>query len=416
MNRRISRTSHPVGLAAIFAAGFALASLTGTSAASPLHRSGCHAVHSCPSDHHTYIWYDPSTGQGWDCAEPGAREYNPAQDTTTIVWEGLTYYCHAAGSSPPPTGPTTTTSTATTTTAGVQCGVERWAVKTLSDPGATSVNFNPVLSSVDALRALPAPSVSSSTPRISGVETTTYTVTARLVAMKLEDDHDIHLVIADPTSGGTMIVEFPDPQCAGAATSIRLSEIAAARASFMAAEGIPGASSFTSLSGTATITGVGFFDEIHGQTGVAPNGVELHPVLRFSTAAPSVTTTSATTTTTPTPNRSPTISSATFASAGHGRAGASYYVTEQIRFRVCDDKPGRLLAEVRETKVAGGQIRASGRRTKSLLLRSSCATNSMRWRVANKFRGVGYYTIALRVRDANGAWSRVKIHRAVTGA
>jgi hypothetical protein len=27
------------------------------------------------------------------------------------------------------------------------------------------------------------------------------------------------------------------------------------------------------------VTGVGFFDRIHGQTGVAPNGIELHPVL-----------------------------------------------------------------------------------------------------------------------------------------
>ena len=29
-------------------------------------------------------------------------------------------------------------------------------------------------------------------------------------------------------------------------------------------------------------TGVGFFDRIHGQTGVAPNGIELHPVVSFS--------------------------------------------------------------------------------------------------------------------------------------
>lgn len=28
-----------------------------------------------------------------------------------------------------------------------------------------------------------------------------------------------------------------------------------------------------------TVTGVGFFDPIHGQTGVAPNGIELHPLL-----------------------------------------------------------------------------------------------------------------------------------------
>jgi hypothetical protein len=30
--------------------------------------------------------------------------------------------------------------------------------------------------------------------------------------------------------------------------------------------------------------GIGFFDYLHGQTGVAPNGIELHPVLRFANA------------------------------------------------------------------------------------------------------------------------------------
>jgi hypothetical protein len=65
------------------------------------HQSGCHSNHSCPSDHHTYVWYD-SSGQGWDCVEPGAPEYDPAQDTTTISYGGYTYYCRAAGSTPPP--------------------------------------------------------------------------------------------------------------------------------------------------------------------------------------------------------------------------------------------------------------------------------------------------------------------------
>jgi hypothetical protein len=39
---------------------------------------------------------------------------------------------------------------------------------------------------------------------------------------------------------------------------------------------------FTRLQGTATIDGVGFFDFLHGQRGVAPNGIELHPALRFA--------------------------------------------------------------------------------------------------------------------------------------
>jgi hypothetical protein len=35
----------------------------------------------------------------------------------------------------------------------------------------------------------------------------------------------------------------------------------------------------------AQITGVAFFDFLHGQTGVAPNGIELHPVLGFACLA-----------------------------------------------------------------------------------------------------------------------------------
>jgi hypothetical protein len=39
---------------------------------------------------------------------------------------------------------------------------------------------------------------------------------------------------------------------------------------------------FRHITGTATITGVGFFDFPHGQTGHAPNDIELHPVLKFT--------------------------------------------------------------------------------------------------------------------------------------
>jgi hypothetical protein len=35
----------------------------------------------------------------------------------------------------------------------------------------------------------------------------------------------------------------------------------------------------------ARIVGVAFFDFLHGQTGVAPNGIELHPVLGFACLA-----------------------------------------------------------------------------------------------------------------------------------
>lgn len=69
------------------------------------HTSGCHASYSCPSDHHSYTWYD-SAGTGWSCARPGSDTYNPAWDTTLITYAGLPYYCHLTGSSPPPPPPT----------------------------------------------------------------------------------------------------------------------------------------------------------------------------------------------------------------------------------------------------------------------------------------------------------------------
>jgi hypothetical protein len=65
------------------------------------HSDPCHSRHSCPSDHHTYVWVDPLTGRGLDCARPGADEYNQTRDTTTINWLGLPYNCRLAESAPP---------------------------------------------------------------------------------------------------------------------------------------------------------------------------------------------------------------------------------------------------------------------------------------------------------------------------
>jgi endonuclease YncB( thermonuclease family) len=150
------------------------------------------------------------------------------------------------------------------------------------------VNFTPVSTTVSQLRALPAPGSLPQSSRIAPTELTTFAVTANVVKFKLEDDRDIHVVIADLSDPAqTMIVEFPDAvNCAS--TSAQAGEMQAARGALIAAYGTPSASSFRSISGTATFTGVGFFDFKHGQTGVAPNAIELHPVLSFTTGvAPS---------------------------------------------------------------------------------------------------------------------------------
>lgn len=188
-----------------------------------------------------------------------------------------------APTTPPPTTPPPTSPPPT---GGLTCGEERWSVKTLSDLDIGLVNFTPQDSTVDTLRALPKPVSLPNDNRIAPTEETTFHLTAQVEQMKLEDDQDIHLVIADLSNAAdTMIVEFPNVACDGAAQSAYKAQMAAGRQQFVNLFGQPSASHFTTISGTVVITGVGFFDFLHGQTGVAPNGIELHPALSIALAS-----------------------------------------------------------------------------------------------------------------------------------
>jgi hypothetical protein len=163
--------------------------------------------------------------------------------------------------------------------AQTSCGTARWDVKTLTDAASGSVDFTGRAATVEELTALPVPGpIKIHTPRYPA-ETATYRVSGRLVGFKLEADSDIHVVIAG-TSGATMIVEIPDPSCIGTA---KHGEISQAHADFIRAFGQP-LRQFNRPAGTPSlrVVGVLFFDVSHGQVGVAPNGVELHPVLAVS--------------------------------------------------------------------------------------------------------------------------------------
>jgi hypothetical protein len=197
-------------------------------------------------------------------------------DGDGIACESLPCPCSTGG------GGTTPKPTPQKPTSGLTCGKERWSIKTLSDSAAGKVNFRPKATTVRALRRKRSPGVGRSDPRIPPAETSTYRVKAQLVEMKREDDRDIHLVIAAPDNRAlTMIVEFPDVKCQGAKQSRKRDAMRKARAAFERACDQAPTSSFRQLRGTATITGVGFFDVKHGQRGIAPNGIELHPILRY---------------------------------------------------------------------------------------------------------------------------------------
>jgi hypothetical protein len=191
------------------------------------------------------------------------------------------------------------------------CGVELADIKHLTDPAASSINFTPQDATVAQLGAIPAPSHAPSTR--TAQEKVVYRLNVHLQKAKLEDDSDIHLVI-DDGAGHSMISELPAAQCESGA--VHESDIDQARADFVHACGLPGSSSFSTLGGNATLTGVFFFDVPHGQTGAAPNYAELHPLLSFSTSncfvpGPPTTTASTTTTTTATTTTATTTAATT---------------------------------------------------------------------------------------------------------
>jgi len=157
-----------------------------------------------------------------------------------------------------------------------QCGVERWAVKTLTDPAAGQVNFTPKPAMVEELAALPVPDGFGRDAERLEPEFQVYTVAATLVEFKEEVDSDIHLVIAGE-SGQKMIAEIPDPECAQG--SRVLPQISRARAQVVDRFGQPSRTSLVPADAPIRVTGVLFFDTRHGQNGVAPNAVELHPVI-----------------------------------------------------------------------------------------------------------------------------------------
>ena len=161
----------------------------------------------------------------------------------------------------------------------ITCGVERWAVKTLIDPDTTHINFNNVIpSTIQYQRSLTKP-VTLPDTRLD-VEDTVYSIECIMYKYKLEDDNDIHIVIhAVGDTSQTMVAEMLNAQCPGVAATSRYTQLNNLRTWFN--NTYHPTTSFTTANVRIRISGVGFFDFLHGQTGIPPNGREIHPILTF---------------------------------------------------------------------------------------------------------------------------------------
>jgi hypothetical protein len=229
--------------------------------------------------------------------------------------------------------------------AATKPGVERWPVKTGQDPDRDRVGKNViagkdlgagiVAATVEELITAPRPADmpdpkilynAYQSKRAAPVETTIWRIDVTIIAMKLEADGDYHLVLQG-ASGETLIGEIPTPSTKFIGDSPWLANIRVARqmvddkfvthlspqafvpldgrlvprealagplrdlpeypASFLPPEADDAVTSGplfkTKLTPTnARITGIGFFDKVHGQMGVSQsNGIELHPILKI---------------------------------------------------------------------------------------------------------------------------------------
>jgi hypothetical protein len=217
-------------------------------------------------------------------------------------------------------------------------GKERWSVKTGTDPGVGEVEQEIVETTIDEMISIPRPPDMTPPTRLfpafqnrraSPAETTVWRLEASIIALKQEDDGDYHLVLQSE-SGEQMIAEvpMPKPNFVGQDSPF-FNDIKTARAAvdkklvkrlnpqaFVPVGGklvprdalppgalpavmampnlpqsfaTPAAENVTIVPAFKTkvdptpvrITGVGFFDRVHGQMGVSQfNGIELHPVLK----------------------------------------------------------------------------------------------------------------------------------------
>lgn len=158
------------------------------------------------------------------------------------------------------------------------CGVERWAIKTLSDKDTQKINFKKIIPTTIHEQINLKKSFSRSGRMNS--ESIVYSLPCAIVGYKLEEDQDIHIIIEDTLTEETMVIELISPYCESVKKTSRYNQFKLLSEWFYKNIGVP-SHRFVFLKKhiPVTITGVGFFDFCHGQKGMAENCREIHPVL-----------------------------------------------------------------------------------------------------------------------------------------
>jgi len=179
------------------------------------------------------------------------------------------------------------------------CGTERWPVKVMQDTkhikyfyagkqvssGELAVTVDTTVAKLSAM-AWPfswapnkKPEIWSYTQRAGVAEFTIWQLTATILEKRDEDDGDYHLVLK--AGKKKMIGEIPAEDCVEDSPAPFKAMIRQARKDFDDYLAQPGHSA-SNLNAKVRLTGIGFFDRVHGGVGqVKKNGIELHPIIKI---------------------------------------------------------------------------------------------------------------------------------------
>jgi hypothetical protein len=150
-----------------------------------------------------------------------------------------------------------------------------WPYKVGSDPEVERVSLVPVATTIEALVTLPHEERPADLRRFAPVEYTTYVLhDVTLRSFQRAPDGDVHMVLADD-QGHTMIAEAAPPFCTPDDSPWKPRIVAVRK---VVDDEIPMAMMGSHVR-TVSLAGPAYFDTLHGQFGVAPNGIEIHPVL-----------------------------------------------------------------------------------------------------------------------------------------
>jgi hypothetical protein len=88
------------------------------------------------------------------------------------------------------------------------------------------------------------------------------------------------------------------------------------------------------------------------------------------------------------------------------RFRGGYSIEAVVGFTYCDDGAGSATSLVNERAWLPG-VRSARARHGDYIYRSrtGCSRERISWYLGSRFTGVGWYSIRLRARDAEGAWS-----------